>query len=371
MEKPDVDLIEGLSPAIAIEQKTAGHNPRSTVGTVTEIYDYLRLLYARVGQSPLPPLRPADHRPDHRPDGRPGGIAAGRHRASSSWPRSSARRRASHDKLLKRLKKDGLCPGADRRRVAWSSMRRPALGRASRTPIEVVVDRLVVKAVDPQPAGGFDRTGARPGRRQRRGRCRRRRAALLQRHGRLHRLRHRLPGVHAGQLFLQLAAGRLPGMRRARVDAPSSTRTSSSPTPACRLREGAVARHGPSAAACISCEFLEALDRPLRHLASTPRSQDLPDRFPGACSCTARARSPSRIIFDRGSHAASASASPSRASCPNLERRYRETDSAAVREDIKRFMTFRPCPECRGAKLNPASRAVTLAGHEHLASCAP
>jgi len=49
MEKPDVDLIEGLSPAISIEQKSTSHNPRSTVGTVTEIYDYLRLLYARVG----------------------------------------------------------------------------------------------------------------------------------------------------------------------------------------------------------------------------------------------------------------------------------------------------------------------------------
>ncbi|MFR8842750.1 MAG: excinuclease ABC subunit UvrA, partial [Faecalibacillus intestinalis] len=49
MEKPDVDAIEGLSPAIAIDQKTTSNNPRSTVGTVTEIYDYLRLLYARVG----------------------------------------------------------------------------------------------------------------------------------------------------------------------------------------------------------------------------------------------------------------------------------------------------------------------------------
>src|SRR3989304_2363575 len=49
MEKPDVDYIEGLSPAISIEQKTASKNPRSTVGTVTEIYDYLRLLFARVG----------------------------------------------------------------------------------------------------------------------------------------------------------------------------------------------------------------------------------------------------------------------------------------------------------------------------------
>jgi len=49
LEKPDVDLIEGLSPAISIEQKTTSHNPRSTVGTVTEIYDYLRLLYSKVG----------------------------------------------------------------------------------------------------------------------------------------------------------------------------------------------------------------------------------------------------------------------------------------------------------------------------------
>jgi excinuclease ABC subunit A len=54
MEKPDVDHIEGLSPAISIEQKTASHNPRSTVGTITEIYDYLRLLYARVGQPCCP-----------------------------------------------------------------------------------------------------------------------------------------------------------------------------------------------------------------------------------------------------------------------------------------------------------------------------
>src|SRR6266702_3025684 len=54
MDKPDVDLIEGLSPAISIEQKATSHNPRSTVGTVTEIHDYLRLLYARVGKPHCP-----------------------------------------------------------------------------------------------------------------------------------------------------------------------------------------------------------------------------------------------------------------------------------------------------------------------------
>ena len=54
MEKPDVDFIEGLSPAISIEQKTTSHNPRSTVGTVTEIYDYLRVLFARIGKPHCP-----------------------------------------------------------------------------------------------------------------------------------------------------------------------------------------------------------------------------------------------------------------------------------------------------------------------------
>ena len=54
MEKPDVDHIEGLSPAISIEQKSTSHNPRSTVGTITEIYDYLRLLFARVGEPHCP-----------------------------------------------------------------------------------------------------------------------------------------------------------------------------------------------------------------------------------------------------------------------------------------------------------------------------
>ena len=77
MEKPDVDSIDGLSPAISIDQKTTSRNPRSTVGTVTEIYDYLRLLYARVGRPALSGLRAADRRPVDRRDRRPGAAASG------------------------------------------------------------------------------------------------------------------------------------------------------------------------------------------------------------------------------------------------------------------------------------------------------
>ena len=81
IERPDVDSIEGLSPAISIEQKTTSRSPRSTVGTITEIYDYLRLLYASVGTPHCPncgrPISPPDRRPD-----RPAHPATGRRRAS-------------------------------------------------------------------------------------------------------------------------------------------------------------------------------------------------------------------------------------------------------------------------------------------------
>ena len=95
MDKPDVDSIEGLSPAISIDQKTTSRNPRSTVGTVTEIYDYLRLLWARDRQAALLQLRAADRRPVGRADHRPDHGHARRARASWSWRRSCAGARAS------------------------------------------------------------------------------------------------------------------------------------------------------------------------------------------------------------------------------------------------------------------------------------
>ena len=95
MEKPDVDHIDGLSPAISIDQKTTSRNPRSTVGTVTEIYDYLRLLYARVGRPHCPICGKPHRRPVDRRDRRPGAAARRRGRASPSTRRSCATARAS------------------------------------------------------------------------------------------------------------------------------------------------------------------------------------------------------------------------------------------------------------------------------------
>jgi excinuclease ABC subunit A len=86
MEKPDVDLIEGLSPAISIEQKATSHNPRSTVGTVTEIHDYLRLLFARAGTPHCPGPRPAAGSDERVADGRSGAGAARGHQADGACP---------------------------------------------------------------------------------------------------------------------------------------------------------------------------------------------------------------------------------------------------------------------------------------------
>ena len=94
MQKPKVEHIEGLSPAVAIEQKHSGHSPRSTVGTVTEIYDYLRILMSRLGQPHCPDVRRADRQPIGRRDHRQDHGPSGRHEAVSAGAAGNPRRRA-------------------------------------------------------------------------------------------------------------------------------------------------------------------------------------------------------------------------------------------------------------------------------------
>jgi excinuclease ABC subunit A len=146
MEKPDVDAIEGLSPAISIEQKSAGHNPRSTVGTVTEIYDYLRLLYARAGT----PHCPQCGRPVQRQSA--GQIAE----SILSWPEGTRievlaplvrGRKGEFRDLFESVRKQGFIRAiVDGETVELANP--PKLNRRQNHTISVIVDRLVVRPDD-------------------------------------------------------------------------------------------------------------------------------------------------------------------------------------------------------------------------------
>ena len=146
MEKPDVDAIEGLSPAISIEQKTAGHNPRSTVGTVTEIYDYLRLLYARTGTPHCPSCGRAVQRQS------PTQIAE----QVLAWPEGTRleiraplvqERKGEFRELFEGARKQGFVRAVvDGELIELADP--PKLNRRLNHSISVVVDRLVVRAED-------------------------------------------------------------------------------------------------------------------------------------------------------------------------------------------------------------------------------
>jgi excinuclease ABC subunit A len=143
MDKPDVDFIEGLSPAISIDQKSAGRNPRSTVGTVTEIYDYLRLLYARIGLAHCPVCgRPLVRQTPQQIVDRILDLAEGT-RFSVLAPLVRGRK-GEYEALLEDLAKQGFARArVDGEVVELSERAELKLARYEQHTIEVVVDRLV------------------------------------------------------------------------------------------------------------------------------------------------------------------------------------------------------------------------------------
>ena len=115
MDKPDVDEIDGLSPAISIDQKTTSKNPRSTVGTVTEIYDYLRLLYARIGMPHCPVCgREIKQQTIDQIVDADAGPAAGKAHPGA-LRRSCAQRKGEHQKVLEDARKQGFVRAQGRR----------------------------------------------------------------------------------------------------------------------------------------------------------------------------------------------------------------------------------------------------------------
>ncbi|MBT8369508.1 MAG: excinuclease ABC subunit UvrA, partial [Deltaproteobacteria bacterium] len=351
LDKPDVDLIEGLSPAIAIEQKAASHNPRSTVGTVTEIYDYLRLLFARVGtphcyQCGRPiTSQTIDQIVDHVMS-----LTEGT-RAIILAPLVSGQK-GGHEKLFQRLKKEGFA----RVRVDGNIMDIEdvnKLGKTKKHDIDVVVDRLIIKdAIRKRLADSLELALAQSG------------------------------GLVAVDITSQntILFSEKSACIKCGISYPDFTPASfsfNSPQGACRncdglgstteldpeliipnrnlsLREGAVSVWAKR----NSMHFIEFLDALTKHYGSdiyTPFA-DLPENFQQAILYG----SDNQMInfyFERNNRRYTYQ-KPFEGVIPNLERRYRETDSFYIREEIKQYMNFRTCSACRGTKLNRASRSV-------------
>ena len=164
MQKPDVDHIEGLSPAISIEQKTTSKNPRSTVGTVTEIYDYLRLLFARVGV----PYSPATGLPI---ESQTVSQMADRILALPEGTRLYLLapivrgRKGEYRKELARAAEERASSAPRSTENSTNIGATPALDKKLKHDIEIVVDRIAVKPDHRQPPARFHRDRAGPGRR--------------------------------------------------------------------------------------------------------------------------------------------------------------------------------------------------------------
>ncbi|NLF47884.1 MAG: excinuclease ABC subunit UvrA, partial [Clostridiales bacterium] len=144
MEKPDVELIEGLSPAISIDQKTTSKNPRSTVGTVTEVYDYLRLMYARIGipHCPVCGKEISSQTVDQIVDSL---MGLGEGSGLTILAPVIAQRKGTHEKVIERIRKEGFTRVRINGEIIRLDEDEIKLEKTHKHTVEIVVDRIIVK----------------------------------------------------------------------------------------------------------------------------------------------------------------------------------------------------------------------------------
>ncbi|MBW2568135.1 MAG: excinuclease ABC subunit UvrA [Deltaproteobacteria bacterium] len=355
LEKPDVDLIEGLSPAIAIEQKTASHNPRSTVGTVTEIYDYLRLLFARIGVPHCykcgQPITAQTL--DQIIDGIMS-FAQGTKIIILS-PIVSGQK-GTYNSLFNQLKKEGFA----RVRIDGKTLEieeAKGLDKNKKHNIDVVVDRLVVKdniknriadslELAMSLSGGLVNVDI-PGREP----------VLFSEKAACINCGISYPEFTPANFSFNSPQGACPkcgGLGSATEFDPDLI----VPNQELSLREGAVTLWANRNTVHFA-EFLDAFTMHYDVNIYTPY-KDLPDRFKNAL-LYGSGDEPITFYFERNNRRITYKKT-FEGIIPRLKRRYMETDSYQSREEIRRYMNFRPCPECHGAKLNKESRSVKVGG---------
>jgi excinuclease ABC subunit A len=356
MEKPDVDLIEGLSPAIAIEQKATSHNPRSTVGTVTEIHDYLRLLFARVG---------TPYCPEH-------GLALEAQTVAQmvdhvlALPEDSklmvlapvvAARKGEQAELLEELRAQGFTrvriDGAVRELDSA-----PRLAKNVKHSVDVVIDRLRSRADAKQRLAESLETALRhaDGR-----------AVVVELESKKEHLfsskfscpvcDYALPELEPRLFSFNNPMGACPrcdGLGT--VEFFDARRIVAHPN--ISLASGAI--HGWDRRNHFYYAMLQSLARHYGFDVEQPW-EALEDRVQRlVLEGSGEEKIAFHYLSDKGRSTVKEHAFEG--VIPNLERRYRETDSAVVREELAKLRNVRACPECAGARLRREARHVKLAG---------
>ncbi len=355
MEKPDVDLIEGLSPAIAIEQKATSHNPRSTVGTVTEIHDYLRLLFARAGDPYCPQHdlvlqaqsvgQMVDHVLQLPPDTRIMILS----------PRVVGRKGEQLD-LFDELRAQGFV----RLRVngtAYEMDKLPKLAKNKKHTIEIVVDRLKVSADAKQRLAESFETALRHAD----GRA----LAVEMDSGKEHLFSakfacpicdYSLPELEPRLFSFNNPMGACPkcdGLGNISFFDPK--RIVAFPT--LSLSAGAI--KGWDRRNQFYYQMLDSLSKHYDFELERP-FESLPEKIQQILLYgSGKEKISFRYLNERGN--AARREHVFEGIINNLERRYKETESPTVREELAKYLNSCPCPECKGTRLRLEARHVRVA----------
>ena len=376
MQKPDVDQIDGLSPAISIEQKTTSKNPRSTVGTVTEIYDYMRLLFARVGvpYSPATGL-PIESQTVSQMVDRILAMAEGT-RLYLLAPIVRGRKGEYRKELLELQKK-----GFQRVKIDgafYEIADAPALDKKYKHDIDVVVDRVAVRAdlatrladsmetalrlADGLAVAEFADRPLPPEETAEGGAANK---SANDTHERIlfsEKFACPVSGFTIPEIEPRLFSFNNPFGACPTCDGLGSQRAIDPnlvvPDDNVSLRSGAVAPWAKSTSPYYT-QTLEALGKAYGFKLGD-KFKDLPEE---AREAILHGTGKREVTFNYDDGLRSYQTTKTfEGVIPNLERRWKETDSAWMREEIERFMSATPCPACNGYRLKPEALAVKIAG---------